>query len=60
MKIQESNGKKVRITCKDRTVLEGIACDYIPHQDNVPEIASISVGDIEVYENEILSIVEIQ
>ena len=56
MKLYEYSGKKVRITTNDGEIFSGIACDFIPAQDNVPEVASISIGEIEFYENEIKSI----
>ncbi|MEG1835649.1 MAG: hypothetical protein RR229_05935 [Oscillospiraceae bacterium] len=56
MKLWEFSGKQVKITCITGEVFVGIAYDYTPPQDNEPEIASISVGDYEIYENEIKSI----
>ncbi len=52
-------GKKVEIITVDGKTFSGVACDFIPAQDNVPEIASISIGEIEFYENEIESITEV-
>lgn len=56
MKLNEYSGKKVKIITVDGKAFSGIACDFIPAQDNTPEIASISIGEIEFYENEIKSI----
>ncbi|MBQ3006760.1 MAG: hypothetical protein IJD78_04275 [Clostridia bacterium] len=56
MKLYEYSGKKVKITSFDGKEFSGIACDFIPAQDNTPEIASISIDEIEFYENEIKSI----
>ena len=50
------SGKKVEIITVDGKTFSGVACDFIPAQDNVPEISSISIGEIEFYENEIESI----
>lgn len=58
MKLWQYNGKQVKITTTDNKVFVGKAYDFVPAQDNVPEIASISIDDIEVYENEIASIEE--
>ncbi len=56
MKLYECNGKKVRIITTDNKEFEGEAFDYIPAQDNTPEVASISIGDFELFENDIKSI----
>lgn len=47
------SGKQVKITTNDNEIFSGKAYDFIPAQDNVPEIASISVGDIEFFETDI-------
>lgn len=56
MKLYEACGKNVRIKTNDGQIFEGIAYDYTSALDNDPEPASISVGDTELYENEIISI----
>ncbi|MBO5449395.1 MAG: hypothetical protein J5994_08700 [Ruminococcus sp.] len=56
MKLETYLNKKVIITTIDGKKFSGIAFDYIPPQDNEQEIASISVGDYELYENEIKNI----
>lgn len=56
MKLWQYSGKKIRIITDDGKIFEGKAYDYIPAQDNTPEIASISIGYNELYENEIKSI----
>lgn len=53
LKLSDCIDKKARITTTDGQTFEGETCDYIPPQDNVPEIASISIGDIEIYEDEV-------
>lgn len=56
MNLCDSNGKKVRLITTDDEIFVGEAYDYIPKQDNVPGIASISIGNLEFYEDEIKSI----
>ncbi|MGN1162176.1 MAG: hypothetical protein ACI4SX_08030 [Candidatus Fimenecus sp.] len=56
LKLSDCIDKVARITTIDGQVFEGETCDYIPPQDNVPEIASISIGDIEIYESEVTHI----
>ncbi|MGN0543708.1 MAG: hypothetical protein ACI4JG_09690 [Acutalibacteraceae bacterium] len=56
MNLHEYSGKKVKIMTIDGKKFSGVACDFIPSQDNIPEIASISIAEIEIYENEIKSI----
>ncbi len=56
MDLYKYAGKKVKIITVDSKEFLGVACDFIPAQDNVPEIASISIGEIEFYENNIKSI----
>lgn len=59
MKIYEARGKHVRITLDTGQVFEGLAELYTPAYDNTPEIASICIGEYELYENQIVSIDEI-
>ncbi len=56
MKLYEVEGKKVRIKTDDGQVFEGKAYDYTSALDNEPDPASISIGDTEIFENEIISI----
>ena len=56
MELHKYEGKQVRIVCDDGQVFVGRAYDYISALDNTPEIASISIGHIEIYENEIVKI----
>lgn len=56
MELYKYCGKFVGIRTNDGQYFIGKACDYTPSQNNTPEIASISIGDIEIYENEIKSI----
>lgn len=56
MNLWEYSGKDVKVITDDGKVFEGKAYDYTPAQDNTPEIASISIGIYELYENEIKSI----
>ena len=60
MKLYEACGKRVRIVTDDGQIFEGKAYDYTSALDNEPNSASISIGDTELYENEIISIVELQ
>ena len=50
------SGKQVRLTTDDGEIYTGMAQDFIPPQDNEPEEASISIGEIEFYAHEIRSI----
>lgn len=59
MKLWEYNGKRVRIKTTGNEIFEGKAYDFIPAQDNVPEISSITIDSIEIFENEIATIEEI-
>lgn len=52
-------GKKIRIITDDGQVFEGIGCDFTFADENEPEIDSICIGDTEFYENEIVSIEEL-
>ncbi len=56
MKLQEAHGKAVRITMTDGEVFIGLAYDYISALDNDPDPASITIGNIELFEPEIKSI----
>lgn len=53
MKLYEYLNKNVKLITTNNETFSGKVIDYIPAQDNVPEIASISIGDFEFYENEI-------
>ncbi len=55
-KLHEYHGKHIIITTVDGKVFQGQAYDYISPQDNMPAIASITIGDVELYENEIINI----
>lgn len=59
MELENYIGKKIRLRSKSGNIYEGVAYDFVPSQDNEPEVASFSVGDYEIYENEILDVVEI-
>lgn len=56
MGLWKYSGKQVKITTIDDKIFSGKAYDFIPAQDNVPEIASISIGDIELFETDIKDI----
>ena len=56
MKIWEASGKNVRITVDTGQVFEGVGEYLTSDLDNPNGIASICVGDYELYENEIVSI----
>lgn len=55
----EISGKYVRITIDTGQIFEGKAIDFIPYYDNTPEITSISIGCVELFENQIVSIEEV-
>ncbi len=59
MELWKYDGKQVRIKTTDNMIFKGKAYDFIPAQDNVPEIASITIDSIEIFENEIATIEEI-
>lgn len=59
MNLYEAWGKFVRITTDDGQVFEGKATDYTSALDNEPDPASISIGDTELFEDEIVSIEEL-
>lgn len=59
MKLSEAWGKFVRITTDDGQVFEGKAYDYTSALDNEPDPASISIGDTELFESEVVSIEEL-
>ena len=50
------DGKLVKITTDDGQIFEGMGIDYTSRLDNPDGIASICIGDYELYENEIASI----
>ena len=60
MRLYEANGKRVRIKTNDGQVFEGKAYDYTSALDNEPDPASISIGDIELFEDEIVFIEELK
>ncbi len=43
----------MKIITVDGKEFSGVACDFIPAQDNIPNVASISIAEFEFYENEI-------
>lgn len=60
MELWKYSGKNVIIHFKDGDVLKGKARDFIPKQDNPSGVASISIGIIEIYEDEIEKIEELK
>ena len=56
MELEKYFGKNVRVVTMDNETFTGEVEYYIPAQDNIPEIESITIGDIEIYSNEIKSI----
>ena len=52
----EYEGKQIKVITDDGQIFEGLAVDYTSRLDNPDGIASICVGDYELYENEIASI----
>ena len=55
-KLGNFDGKLIKITTDDGQVFKGIGTDYMSRLDNLDGIASICIGNIELYENEIVSI----
>ena len=53
-------GKRIRVTVDDGQVFEGVGEYDTSALDNPNGIASICVGDYELYENEIVSIEVVQ
>lgn len=56
MKLRDYRNKFVKIQTDDGQIFQGKTSDYTPAKDNTPEIASICIGDYELYENEIVKI----
>ena len=56
MKLGECSGIRIKITTDDGKVFEGIGEYYTSSLDNPDGIASICIGDYELYENEISNI----
>ena len=56
MYLGQYEGKQIRITLKNEKVFEGKGEWYTQGIDNPDGIASICVGDYELYENEIASV----
>ena len=56
MELGQYSGKNIRITLTNGKVFEGIGHYYTSELDNPDGIASICVGDYELYENEIANI----
>lgn len=56
MKLGEFLGKSVKITFTNGETMSGLAEYYSSRLDNIDGVASICVGDYELYENEIASI----
>lgn len=56
MKLWEYSGKAVRIVLKDGSILKGAAYDYTSALDNEPDSASITIGDTEIFEEDIQNV----
>lgn len=56
MKLEEAQGKKVKITLHNGREYSGLAYDYTSALDNEPEPASITIEHTELFEPEIQSI----
>jgi len=56
MYLGQYEGKQIRITLKNEKIFEGKGEWYTQGIDNPDSIASICVGDYELYENEIANI----
>ena len=55
-KLGNFDGKMAKIVTNDGQVFAGFCIDYMSRLDNPDGIASICIGNIELYENEIVSI----
>ena len=53
------DGCMAKIVTDDGQVFTGFCTDYMSRLDNIDGIASICIGNIELYENEIVSIEQI-
>ena len=56
MKLGQYSGKNVRVALNSGQIFEGIGHYYTSELDNPDGVASICVGDYELYENEIARI----
>ena len=52
----EMNGKKAHVVFIDGQTMDGILCDYTTALDNPEEKASICIGNIMFFEDEVKSI----
>ena len=59
MKLGLYSGKQIRVVTNSGNIYEGVGEYYTSELDNVDGVASICVGDYELYENEIESIEEL-
>lgn len=53
---RENAGKQVKIIMTDGEIFEGKLSCYISAEDNEPEPESISIGNTELYTNEIKNV----
>ncbi len=60
MNIKEAEGKNVKILLSNGQAFLGFAYDYTSELDNEPDPASITIGDVEIFEPEISSITELK
>ena len=58
-KLGSFDGMIVKVITDDEQVFTGLCTDYMSRLDNPDGIASICIGNIELYENEIVSIEQI-
>jgi hypothetical protein len=56
MTLKEAEGRKVKVTFTDGETMSGLVVCYTSALDNEPEPASITIGNTELYENEMQSI----
>lgn len=56
MNLNEYEGKKVLVTFTDGENMTGMVSYYTSALDNEPDPASITIGDIELFETEIAKI----
>jgi len=56
MTLRETEGKRVKVTFLDGETMTGTVSCYTSALDNEPDPASITIGDVELFESEIAKI----
>ncbi|MEG2857226.1 MAG: hypothetical protein RR994_01240 [Clostridia bacterium] len=59
MTLHDANGKYVTVRFEDGSELRGNACDYTSALDNPEDKASLCIGNLMFFEDEVESITEI-